>query len=422
MFRTYIFILIALLSPVLAGCTTFYSDNAPCVTQTPEIGKSVSQASASDSVVPDLPRLEPIQLAKDAQDEKNTVNSASVSPIQPPELPADAVASDSYLPNPFANGGKIVSTQETTPVDKPEEIQVVRLPQTEPAAIRKISGGGGSSVILPTSFESPSSPTPEAIVQAESAPTQPAQTKPSTQWRRASGEEQVEPAGLLSMTPGVLDIDKQASDLQEKTEKSPEAKVALLPTLPEEESHEVDILLGEAQSNLSKTESTPQLAESMPQNKTDSLAVELQPIPSENSKSAKKSDEILQCSAAAPLDAFEVHSLTFVTAIRKKGDFSAVNKPYSFASGQTLLAYMEIENPQKAEKLKTGFEITDSNGKKVISQDNASDAPAGEASFFQYVKFALPEKISAGQYTLRVWGKPSNVDTVSSSSVSFKVE
>ncbi|MBR5160840.1 MAG: hypothetical protein IKW80_04365, partial [Thermoguttaceae bacterium] len=132
---------------------------------------------------------------------------------------------------------------------------------------------------------------------------------------------------------------------------------------------------------------------------------------------------IQQCSAVAPIEQkFQIKSLTFVTSIRKLGDFTAVNQPYEFTPGQTLLLYMEFDNPNAITNLRSGFEVKDSQGKQITSQDNSSNVPKDEKTFFQYVKLALPTDVAPGEYTIRVWGQPEGEQAVSASTLTFKVK
>ncbi len=402
------------------------------------LAKSAATVPAAPApVIPDMPALEPVEMAHRTAPAAHSVPTATQT--------ASRNAAQSKVENPFANGGKLATLDEIKPnavaassVSSEPDIKVVRLPKTDavPAKTSNIQQVGYEEPEL-----SPLPSSPEALKVASS------QTVPKDQWNGANNvmpETQPVKPNELTMTPTVLDVDKNPGAINAASPAGEKKNVTLPKSMDGSKLMESGVYLEElpglepdasqppsqpAGGNSSQdipdeifdAPGTPSGAvnNSAPRN---SSAANVIIEPSELEDALDSALPIQQCAAVAPIEEkFQIKSLTFVTSIRKLGDFTAVNQPYEFSPGQTLLLYMEFDNPNAITNLRSGFEVKDSQGKQITSQDNSSNVPAEEKTFFQYVKLALPADIAPGEYTIRVWGLPEGEQNESAATLTFKV-
>lgn len=421
---------------LMSGCTSFYSKSSKAINQNgePLSQNSVSAPAAPAPLIPDIPTLEPVQTAAGAKPAAPTAHTVSATP--------------SNVENPFANGRKLATLEElksnsvaASNVSAEPAIKVVRLPKTDavPATAAK------TSEIQQVSYEEPElSPLPSSPEALKVASTQ---TIPKDSWNGANNvmpETQPVKPNELTMTPTVLDVDKNPGAIETST--AGEKKNVSLPnsmngSKPMDSGVYLEELPG-IEPDASQTPSQPtggnssldipdeifdlpgtpsgSVNDSAPASSSAANAVI---EPSELEAALDSAMPIQQCAASAPIEEkFQIKSLTFVTSIRKLGDFTAVNQPYEFTPGQTLLLYMEFDNPNAIANLRSGFEVKDSQGKQIAVQDNSSSVPVNEKTFFQYVKLALPTDVAPGEYTIRVWGQPEGEQAVSASTLTFKVK
>ncbi len=410
---------------LISGCTSFYSSSPKTIKQSgAPVAKSSAPAPAAPApIIPDIPTLEPVQVAQ---------GTASAAPAK-----QTASAAPSNVENPFANGGKLAKLDELKPnavaaskVSSEPAIKVVRLPKVETVAAKTTN-------IQQVGYEEPElSPlpsSPEALNVASK------ETAPQNHWNGANNvmPETTQPAqthsvqsNSLTMTPTVLDIDKKTSSPAGENKNS-----ALPNSMNESKPMDSGVYLEELPALEPDDSPTPNPptggnssqdipdeifdAPGTPEGTAANAVIE----PSELEAALDSDLPIQQCAAVAPIEQkFQIKSLTFVTSIRKLGDFTAVNQPYEFTPGQTLLLYMEFDNPNAITNLRSGFEVKDSQGKQIAVQDNSSSVPAKEKTFFQYVKLVLPTDVAPGEYTIRVWGQPEGEQAVSASTLSFKVK
>lgn len=424
---------------LMSGCTSFYSKSPQAINQN---GKPLAKGATPDPVappalVPDIPTLEPIQTAQ------RTVPAAPAA-----SQTASRSTTQSNVENPFANGGKLAALDELKPnavatsnVSSEPAIKVVRLPKTD-------AGAAKTSEIQQVSYEEPElaplPSSPEALKVASK------QMAPKDTWSGANSNASPQvPSNqnTLTMTPTVLDVDKNPGAI-DTTSPAGENKSVVLPnSMDGSKPMESGVFLEElpgSEPNANQTPSQPTggnssqdipddifdlpgtpsgtLNNASPENSSaGNVVIE----PSELEAALDSAMPIQQCAAVNPIDPieekFQIKSLTFVTSIRKLGDFTAVDQPYDFSPGQTLLLYMEFDNPSGITNLRSGFEVKDSQGKQIAVQDNSSSVPANEKTFFQYVKLALPTDVAPGEYTIRVWGQPEGDQAVSASTLTFKV-
>lgn len=429
-------IILTVVTCLLAGCSSFYSDSSGIMKRSSAqvAQNSLSASTTPTPITPDLPDLEPIQTAQGAQ----------TSPALP------SAQTSSQVQNPFVNGGTLASldSPKSNSPESESAIKVVRLPKIDSAKatdIQQVALNEPEFAPLPNSPEALQIATTQTIpvdnnILPENTPLVP---EDNQTWHTASNTPK-EPQNnavvaqnsnnsALTMTPDVLDTDKNQfakTDNSQNTDKivalpkpmegaKPMDSGVYLEEMPESTSNQqlavdnsvqnIPDEIFDAPTNVIANNATPQETEKTIPSELEQM---LDPAPS----------QIQQCSATEPCQSFQMKSLAFVTSIRKLGDFTAVEKPYIFTPGQTLLLYMEFENPNNAAAIKSGFEVLDSSGAQVLSQGNQSDAPTGEKLFFQYVKLALPTDIAPGNYTIRVWGRPANTQTISSSNISFQVK
>lgn len=422
---------------LISGCTSFYSKSPRSIKQTSEpVAKSnISAPVESAPIIPDLPALEPVQTAP---------TSAPVSPAGSQTVSRSAPQAD--VENPFANGGKLASLDDIKPnvgtasnaANEPA-IKVVRLPKTDAVPAK-------TSEIQQVRYEEPEpelAPLPSSPEALKVASTQ---TVPKDNWNGANNvtpETQSVKPNELTMTPTVLDVDKNPGAI-ENSSAGEKKEVSLPKSMSGSKPMESGVYLEELPSLETDDSQTPSqptdgnssqdipdeifdapgtpsgsVNNSAPANSsTSNVVIE----PSELEDALDSPTPIQQCAAVAPIEEkFQIKSLTFVTSIRKLGDFTAVQQPYEFTPGQTLLLYMEFDNPSGVTNLRSGFEVKDSQGKQIAVQDNSSDVPTQEKTFFQYVKLALPTDVAPGEYTIRVWGQPEGEQAVSASTLTFKV-
>lgn len=406
---------------LISGCTSFYSSSPKAIKQSgAPVAKSSAPAPAAPApIIPDIPTLEPVQVAQ------------GTAPAAPAKQTASSAPSN--VENPFANGGKLAKLDELKPnavaaskVSSEPAIKVVRLPKVETVAAKTTN-------IQQVGYEEPElSPlpsSPEALNVASK------ETAPKNHWNGANNNvmpETTQPvqSNTLTMTPTVLDIDKKTSSSagenknsalpNSMNESKPMDSGVYLEELPGLEPD--DSLPASQPTGGNSSQDIPDEifdAPGTPEGTAANAVIE----PSELEAALDSDLPIQQCSAVAPIEQkFQIKSLTFVTSIRKLGDFTAVNQPYEFTPGQTLLLYMEFDNPNAITNLRSGFEVKDSQGKQITSQDNSSNVPKDEKTFFQYVKLALPTDVAPGEYTIRVWGQPEGEQAVSASTLTFKVK
>ena len=392
------------------------------------VAKSSAPAPAAPApIIPDIPTLEPVQVAQ------------GTAPAAPAKQTASAATSN--VENPFANGGKLAKLDELKPnavaaskVSSEPAIKVVRLPKVNAVAAKTTN-------IQQVGYEEPElSPlpsSPEALNVASK------ETAPKNHWNGANNvmPETTQPvqsntlthsvqSNTLTMTPTVLDIDKKTSSPagenknsalpNSMNESKPMDSGVYLEELPGLEPDESPIPNQPTSGNSSQDIPDEIFdAPGTPEGTAANAVIE----PSELEAALDSDLPIQQCSAVAPIEQkFQIKSLNFVTSIRKLGDFTAVNQPYEFSPGQTLLLYMEFDNPNGVANLRSGFEVKDSQGKQITSQDNSSSVPREEKTFFQYVKLALPTDVAPGEYTIRVWGQPEGEQNVSASTLKFHVK
>ena len=422
---------------LMSGCTSFYSRSPKAMKQgDAPLAKSDAPVPAAPApVIPDMPALEPVEMAHRtgpaAHGAPTATQTVSRSAAQP------------KVENPFANGGKLASLDELKPnavaassAGAEPAIKVVRLPKTDavPAKTDNIQQVGYEEPEL-----SPLPSSPDALKVAST------QTVPKDSWSGANSnvmpENQPVKPNELTMTPNVLDVDKNPGAIETSSNGE---KVSLPKSMNGSKPMDSGVFLEELpglESDASQTPSQPtggnssqnipdeifdapgtpngSVNNSAPRNRS---AANVVIEPSELEEALDSALPIQQCAAVAPIeDKFQIKSLTFVTSIRKLGDFTAVNQPYEFTPGQTLLLYMEFDNPNAIANLRSGFEVKDSQGKQITSQDNSSNVPPEEKTFFQYVKLALPTDVAPGEYTIRVWGQPEGEQNVSASTLSFTV-
>lgn len=423
---------------LMSGCTSFYSSSSKAMKQNgAPLTKSAATAPAAPApVIPDIPTLEPVQTAQGTAPAAAAMKTASHS------------ASPSKVDNPFANVGKLASLEELKPnpgaaakVSAEPAIKVVRLPKVDaaPSAV-----AAKTSEIQQVSYEEPElSPLPSSPEALNVASTQ---TVPKDHWNGANNvmlETQPVKSNELTMTPTVLDVDKNPRAI-ESSPAGDKKDVSLPKSMTGSKPMDSGVYLEELpglEPDASQTPSQPTGG-----NSTQDIPDEIFDDPGapngavNNAESANSSSRVVivpteleaaldsplpiqQCAAVAPIEQkFQIKSLTFVTSIRKLGDFTAVQQPYEFSPGQTLLLYMEFDNPNATANLRSGFEVKDSQGKQIAVQDNSSSVPTEEKTFFQYVKLALPADIAPGEYTIRVWGQPEGEQAVSASTLTFKVK
>ena len=393
------------------------------------LAKNAAPAPAAPApVIPDMPTLEPVQTAQGAVPAAAAAKTVSRS------------AAPSNVENPFANSGKLATLEDTKPnavaasnVSNESAIKVVRLPQTG-------SGSAKTSEIQQVGYEEPElSPLPSSPEALNVASTQ---TVPKDHWNGANNvmpETQPVKPNELTMTPNVLDVDKNPGAINSASPAGEKKDVSLPKSMNGSKPMESGVYLEELpglEPDASQTPSQPTGGNSSqdipdeifdapgtPSGAVNNSAANAVIEPSELEAALDSALPIQQCAAVAPIEEkFQIKSLTFVTSIRKLGDFTAVNQPYEFTPGQTLLLYMEFDNPNAITNLRSGFEVTDSLGKQIAVQDNSSNVPAEEKTFFQYVKLALPADVAPGEYTIRVWGQPEGEQNVSASTLTFKVK
>ncbi len=399
-------------------------------------GKPLTESAATTPaapapVIPDMPTLEPVQTAH------------GTAPVAAASKTASRSATPSNVENPFANGGKLASLDElkpnaraaanvsSKPITNEPAIKVVRLPKTDAAPAK-------TSEIQQVSYEEPEpelAPLPSSPEALKVASTQ---TVPKDNWNGANNvmpETQPVKPNELTMTPNVLDVDKnpRAIDSSPAGEKK---NVSLPKSMNGSKPMDSGVYLEELPGLEPEVPSLPAGGNSSqeipdeifdapgtPSGAVNNSAANAIIEPSELEAALDDALPIQQCAAVAPIEQkFQIKSLTFVTSIRKLGDFTAVNQPYEFTPGQTLLLYMEFDNPNAIANLRSGFEVKDSQGKQIAVQDNSSSVPAEEKTFFQYVKLALPTDVAPGEYTIRVWGQPEGEQAVSASTLTFKVK
>ena len=401
-------------------------------------GKPLTESASSTPaapapVIPDMPTLEPVQTAQGtAPAAPTTTQTASRSTTQP------------KVENPFANGGKLPTLDELKPnagavanVSNGPAIKVVRLPKTDavPSAVP-----AKKSEIQQVSYEEPElAPLPSSPEALNVASTR---TVPKDHWNGANNvmpETQPLKPNELTMTPTVLDVDKNPGAINTASPAGEKKNVTLPKSMNGSKPMDSGVYLEELpglEPDASQTPSQPTGGNSSqdipdeifdapgtPAGAVNNSAANAIIEPSELEAALDDALPIQQCAAVAPIEEkFQIKSLTFVTSIRKLGDFTAVNQPYEFTPGQTLLLYMEFDNPSAITNLRSGFEVKDSQGKQITSQDNSSNVPAEEKTFFQYVKLALPADVAPGEYTIRVWGQPEGEQNVSASTLTFKVK
>lgn len=392
------------------------------------LAKSASSAPAAPApIIPDMPTLEPVQTAQGTAPAAVATKTVSRS------------AAASKVENPFASGGKLPALEELKPnavaaanVSAEPAIKVVRLPKVD-------AGAAKASGIQQVSYEEPElSPLPSSPEALKVASTQ---TVPKERWNGANNvmpETQPVKPNELTMTPNVLDVDKNPGMIESSS--AGKNKNSALPK-PMNGSKPMDsgVYLEELPGLEPDASQTPSQstggnssqdipdeifdAPGTPSGTVNNSAANVVIEPSELEAALDSALPIQQCTAVAPIEEkFQIKSLTFVTSIRKLGDFTAVEQPYEFSPGQTLLLYMEFDNPDAITNLQSGFEVKDSQGKQIASQDNSSNVPAKEKTFFQYVKLALPTDVAPGEYTIRVWGQPEGEQNVSASTLTFKVK
>ena len=414
---------------LMSGCTSFYSSSPKTMNQS---GKSLTESAstvpaAPAPVIPDMPTLEPVQTAQ------GTAPAAAASKT------ASHSAAQSNVENPFANSGKLPTLEElkanagaVATVSAKPAIKVVRLPKTD-AAPAKASGIQQVSYEEPELAPLPSSP--EALNVAST------QTVPKDHWNGANNvmpETQPVKPNELTMTPNVLDVDKNPGAINAASPAGEKKNVSLPKSMDGSKPMDSGVHLEELpglEPDASQSPSQPTAGNSQdipdeifdvpgtPSGAVNNSAANAVIEPSELEAALDDALPIQQCAAVDPIEEkFQIKSLTFVTSIRKLGDFTAVNQPYEFTPGQTLLLYMEFDNPNAIKNLRSGFEVKDSQGKQITSQDNSSNVPAEEKTFFQYVKLALPADVASGEYTIRVWGQPEGEQNVSASTLTFKVK
>lgn len=399
-------------------------------------GKPLTESAATTPaapapVIPDMPTLEPVQTAH------------GTAPVAAASKTASRSATPSNVENPFANGGKLASLDElkpnaraaanvsSKPTTNEPAIKVVRLPKTDAAPAK-------TSEIQQVSYEEPEpelAPLPSSPEALKVASTQ---TVPKDNWNGANNvmpETQPVKPNELTMTPNVLDVDKnpRAIDSSPAGEKK---NVSLPKSMDGSKPMDSGVYLEELPGLEPEVPSMPAGGNSSqeipdeifdapgtPSGAVNNSAANAIIEPSELEDALDSALPIQQCAAVAPIEQkFQIKSLTFVTSIRKLGDFTAVNQPYEFTPGQTILLYMEFDNPNAIANLRSGFEVKDSQGKQIAVQDNSSSVPAEEKTFFQYVKLALPTDVAPGEYTIRVWGQPEGEQAVSASTLTFKVK
>lgn len=416
-----------------SGCTSFYSSSPKTMKQSgaPLDKSAASNPAAPAPVIPDIPTLEPVQTAQ------GTAHAAAASKT------ASHSATPSSVENPFANVGKLASLDELKPnpgaaakVSAEPTIKVVRLPKVDAAPS---AGAAKTSEIQQVSYEEPElSPLPSSPDALNVASTQ---TVPKDHWNGANNvmpETQPVKSNELTMTPNVLDVDKNPGAINTASSAGEKKDVSLPKSMNGSKAMDSGVYLEELpglEPNANQTPSQPTGGNSQdipdeifdapgtPNGTVNNSATNVVIEPSELEAALDSALPIQQCAAVAPIEEkFQIKSLTFVTSIRKLGDFTAVNQPYEFSPGQTLLLYMEFDNPSAITNLRSGFEVKDSQGKQIAVQDNSSNVPAEEKTFFQYVKLALPADVAPGEYTIRVWGQPEGEQAVSASTLTFKVK
>lgn len=414
---------------LMSGCTSFYSKSPKTMKQSgaPLTQKAAPDPAAPAPVIPDIPTLEPIQ------------TSQRTAPGAPAASQTASSAPQANVENPFANGGSLPSLEElktntvaASNVSAEPPIKVVRLPKTDAVPAK-------TSEIQQVSYEEPElAPLPSSPEALKVASTQ---TVPKGHWNGANSnvtpETQPVKSNELTMTPTVLDVDKNPGAI----ESSPagEKKDVVLPksmngSKPMDSGVYLEELPGvEPDASQTPSQSTGgNSSQDIPDEIFDAPGTPCGAVnnsaanaviePSELEAALDSDLPIQQCAAVDPIEEkFQIKSLTFVTSIRKLGDFTAVEQPYEFSPGQTLLLYMEFDNPNATANLRSGFEVKDSQGKQIAVQDNASNVPREEKTFFQYVKLALPTDVAPGEYTIRVWGQPEGEQAVSASTLTFKV-
>ena len=423
---------------LMSGCKSFISNSPKAIKGDAPLAKGAAPDPAAPApVIPDMPPLEPVEMAH----------------VTPPTVPAASAAAQTAsrsatqpkVENPFANGGTIAKLDErkqnegtASNANKGPAVKVVHLPKVDTDPPK-------ASEIQQVSYEEPElSPLPSSPEALKVASTQ---TVPKGCWSGANNNVLPETLPVksneLTMTPTVLDVDKNSGAIE--TSPDGEKKNVTLPksmngSKPMESGVYLEELPG-LEPDVSQTPSQPTggnsshdipdeifdapgapcgtVNNSAPANSSaKNVVIE----PSELEEALDSALPIQQCAAVAPIeDKFQIKSLTFVTSIRKLGDFTAVEQPYEFTPGQTLLLYMEFDNPSGIANLRSGFEVKDRLGKQIAVQDNSSNVPAEEKTFFQYVKLALPTDVAPGEYTIRVWGQPEGEQAVSASTLTFKV-
>jgi hypothetical protein len=427
----------------MSGCTSFYSNSPKAMKQSgaPLAKSAASAPPAHPAVIPDMPELEPVETTAAVPSASQTVSRSA-----PPQANVE---------NPFANNGKLATLDELKPnalaapeVSNEPAIKVVRLPKTDAVSAAPPEK---TSEIQQVSYEEPElSPLPSSPEALKVTSTQ---TVPKDSWNGAnnnvmpetqplkSNELQPLKSNELTMTPTVLDVDKNPGTSPAGEKKDVSLPKSMNGSKPMESGVYLEELPG-IEPDASQAPSQPNggnSSQDIPDEIFDAPGTPSGTVNNAAPKNASAANVVIepsqleealdsalpiqQCAAVAPIEEkFQIKSLTFVTSIRKLGDFTAVNQPYEFSPGQTLLLYMEFDNPSGIANLRSGFEVKDSQGKQIAVQDNSSSVPAEEKTFFQYVKLALPADVAPGEYTIRVWGQPEGEQNVSASTLTFKVK
>ena len=385
---------------------------------------------------------------------KKIAGSQRIPGFRPGKAPANVIKSmfgemaiaqeafDMFLED---NYGKILEEADVEPgaMGKLESIDDILNPKFSLVVPLKATVDLGDYRSIRVDYEEPElTPLPSSPEALKVTSTQ---TVPKDSWNGTNNNVMPETQPLksneLTMTPTVLDIDKNPGTSPAGEKKDVSLPKSMNGSKPMESGVYLEELPG-IEPDASQAPSQPtggNSSQDIPDEIFDApgtpsgtvnnaapknaSAANVVIEPSELEEALDSALPIQQCAAVAPIEGkFQMKSLTFVTSIRKLGDFTAVEQPYEFSPGQTLLLYMEFDNPNAIANLHSGFEVKDSQGKQIASQDNSSSVPAEEKTFFQYVKLALPADVAPGEYTIRVWGQPENDQTVSSSTLLFRVK